>query len=730
MALVEIENYSMESHLCCTSFCAIFQHRKQSCPCPRKTSSVDFDPPLTVVVLKTSEKPPNKAVTPRSSTSKTSKSSDTSRSSTSSLSSSSGSDQVKRSSNPELTEKMNGGDHETKPSYGDLLINPDPINITSNQGSLKQSNLVNKNLLDGKPMRNASKNGVVLRARNVSGNGDTPRKSYVSSNGVTPRCSNVGGNGATQRVRYFSAYGMMGNIIMKPASEALNHLGNKAYKQGKFQEALALYDRAIPQEPSNLIYRCNRTDALIALGRLSEAIDECNEALRLDPNYDRTHRRLARVYVRLGKADEAISEFLKSGSYANKLNETGRGQTIKQHLNKCIEARNEGNWQTLLRETCMALLAGADSAPRIYALRAEALLKLNKHQEAAAACQKVLVFPIDFYIKIFGRVITAYLSTVAAQVCYSVGRSDDALARAQQAAELDPSNQEVRVIIDKVEKVSSARQNGNLLYYASKFSEACTIYSKGLELNPYNSVLLCNRAACRYSLGQFETALEDCNTALDVDPSYSKARRRRADCYTKVERWEAAIADYEMLVKEFPNDQDIARAVFDAKVQLKRSRGEDTTKMRFGSNLVSIKNIAQFRQCVASPEKFTSVLQLIEQLCKKFTSVEVDEHHDIMRSECVNYNIIPAFKIYKNGSRTKEIAGNKEDLLEELINMHFYPSVIVVVVSSDISSNQNHRVVKGHHRLGRDVFRLGPKLKENDGNRDGGVGGRKNKKER
>ena len=82
--------------------------------------------------------------------------------------------------------------------------------------------------------------------------------------------------------------------------------------------------------------------------------------------------------------------------------------------------------------------------------------------------------------------------------------------------------------------MKSARLSGNLLFKASKFSEAFVTYNEGLENDPYNAVLLCNRAACRSKLGQYEKAVEDCTTALNVRPSYSKARLRRADCNAKV----------------------------------------------------------------------------------------------------------------------------------------------------------------------------------------------------
>lgn len=109
---------------------------------------------------------------------------------------------------------------------------------------------------------------------------------------------------------------------------------------------------------------------------------------------------------------------------------------------------------------------------------------------------------------------------------------------AQQAARLDQSNKEVGVVVSKCRAVALARANGNKLFKASKFGEASAAYGGGLQHDPKNSVLLCNRAACRSKLGHWEKAIEDCTSALTVRPSYSKARLRRADCNAKVGREE------------------------------------------------------------------------------------------------------------------------------------------------------------------------------------------------
>jgi len=72
-------------------------------------------------------------------------------------------------------------------------------------------------------------------------------------------------------------------------------MGNEDYNNGRFQDALALYDAAIAIHPNKASYRSNRSAALTALGRLLEAVFECREAIQIEPRYKRAHYRLGNL---------------------------------------------------------------------------------------------------------------------------------------------------------------------------------------------------------------------------------------------------------------------------------------------------------------------------------------------------------------------------------------------------------------------------------------------------
>ncbi|RDX69482.1 Inactive TPR repeat-containing thioredoxin TTL3, partial [Mucuna pruriens] len=349
--------------------------------------------------------------------------------------------------------------------------------------------------------------------------------------------------------------------------EQLKIMGNEDYKNGRFVEALALYDAAIAIDPNKASYRSNRSAALTALGRLLEAVFECREAIKIESHYHRAHHRSGNLYFRLGEIDNAMYHYKQAGPEADP-DEIAKVKILHIHLNKCTDAHRLGDWNTLITETNNVISLGADSAPQIYALQAKALLKLRKHQDADKVMSKCPKFDVDECTKFFGPIGNANFLVTRAQVDLAVGRFEDALEAAQKATRLDSNNKEANKVMRKVRAITIARAKGNELFKASKFSEACITYAEGLDDDPYNSVLLCNRAACRSKLGKFEKAIDDCTAALNLRPSYSKARLRRADCNAKLQRWEASMQDYEILLKETPEDKEVKRAFLEAQAQL------------------------------------------------------------------------------------------------------------------------------------------------------------------
>ncbi|KAI3457380.1 hypothetical protein Pfo_014043 [Paulownia fortunei] len=467
--------------------------------------------------------------------------------------------------------------------------------------------------------------------------------------------------------------------------EELKRMGNDNYRKGLFAEAVSLYDKAIAISPGNAAYHFNRAAALMGLRRLVEAARECEEAIRLDPGYVRAHHRLGSLFLSLGQIENARKHICFPGQQPDPI-ELQKFQFVEKHLSKCTDARRVGDWRSTLREVDAAIASGADASPQLCACRAEALLKLHQLDDAFLAVSNIPnpapSTSLHSQSKIFGMLLEAYLYFVRTQIELARGRFDSALTAIEKAGQIDPCNVEISILLNNVRLVGRARARGNELFNSERFTEACSAYGEGLKLDPSNSVLYCNRAACWFKLGQWERSVDDCNQALRIQPNYIKALLRRAASNSKLERWSEAVRDYEVLRRELPDDNEVAESLFHAQVALKKSRGEEVHNMKFGGEVESVSGLEQFRAAISSPGasvvhfkvgssvECKQISPFLDTLCNRYPSinflkVDIEENAAIAHAE--NVRIVPTFKIYRKGIRVKEMICPSPEVLESSV---------------------------------------------------------------
>ncbi|XP_059663237.1 inactive TPR repeat-containing thioredoxin TTL3 [Cornus florida] len=492
--------------------------------------------------------------------------------------------------------------------------------------------------------------------------------------------ANVSGNTA-----FAGESAMVKRAMSSSDPEEVKKAGNELYRSGHIVEALSLYNRAIAISPDNAAYRSNRAAALTMLGRLGEAVRECEEAVRLDPGYVRSHQRLASLYIRLGQVENARHHLCFHGQQPD-TTELQKLHSLEKHLNRCSDARKIGDWKSALKECDAAIVAGAESSPQIIAGKAEAFLKLQQLEDADSSMSNIPKLdpypPSCSQTKFFGMHSEAFVLYVRAQVDMAFGRFENAVAAAEKAGLIDYSNIEVAMLLNNVKSVTRARARGKDLFDSGRFAEACTAYGEGLKYNLSNSVLYCNRGVCWSKLGLWEHSVEDCNQALKIQPNYTKALLRRAASNAKLERWVEAVRDYEALRRYLPGDNEVAESLHHAQVALKKFRGAEVHSMKFGSAMVEVTGLDQFKAAISSPgvslvhfmmasnQQCEQISPFVDLLCARYPSVNflkvnVEQSAAIAKAESVS--LVPTFNIYKNGDKVKEIISPRHQDLESLL---------------------------------------------------------------
>lgn len=99
-----------------------------------------------------------------------------------------------------------------------------------------------------------------------------------------------------------------------------------------------------------------------------------------------------------------------------------------------------------------------------------------------------------------------------------------------------------------LELSESYKSIGNDQFKERDYEGCITDYTKAIlhcpedgSCDEHLSVCYGNRAAAYVALGEFETALEDCCSALQINENYTKVLNRRSQCYEKLDRLEESL---------------------------------------------------------------------------------------------------------------------------------------------------------------------------------------------
>jgi len=158
--------------------------------------------------------------------------------------------------------------------------------------------------------------------------------------------------------------------------------------------------------------------------------------------------------------------------------------------------------------------------------------------------------------------------------CMALGQTKEAMDAFLTCTQLKPDNDDFRKSYDQARKELFKNMSdpeilkieGNECFKAGKIQDAINKYTTALnkigdkfddKMGGVKADLHANRAACYVQLYEPVKVKDDCDQALKIDPQHVKALLRRAQSLESLEKYNAALVDFEVVLKLEP-DCDLA----------------------------------------------------------------------------------------------------------------------------------------------------------------------------
>ncbi|QDS73548.1 hypothetical protein FKW77_000415 [Venturia effusa] len=363
------------------------------------------------------------------------------------------------------------------------------------------------------------------------------------------------------------------------AAEAHKASGNKFFKAKDYTKAIQEYSKAVDADPTSATYRSNRAAAYISANQFQEALEDAKAADLLDSDNPKILHRLARVYTSLGRPEEALAIYDQIQPPVS-AKDKAPAVMMLQHITQAKDhLRNSTSGSMVIHALDQAEkgLGYTVDRPRKWKLmRGEAYLKMGNVNSLGDA-QNVAISLLR------NNSQDPEALVLRGRTLYAQGENDKALQHFRKALECDPDFRDAVKYLRMVQKLDRMKEDGNALFKSGKYRDAVPVYTQALEVDPLNkgtnSKILQNRALCYTRMKEYTSAISDCERALQLDPSYTKARKTKAKALGLSGDWESAVKEYKSIAESNPSEPGIAQEVRNAELELKKSKRKDYYKI-------------------------------------------------------------------------------------------------------------------------------------------------------
>lgn len=340
------------------------------------------------------------------------------------------------------------------------------------------------------------------------------------------------------------------------AALALKARGNKLYSSKQYQQAVKLYSKAIECEEQAVFYS-NRAACYTNLNELDNVVQDCSDALRLDPSYIKALNRRATAREQIGGVDnlyEALCDFTAAAIIDNFTTQATTDsvervmkQLATEKAGQMLSTREprlpsatfiEAYLQAFRPQPSPQLPSNPSQGDETYLLAHEALSAKN--------------FPHAFTLYsesisqgISSPKLKAQAYNMRATFKFIMSDAKGALEDLEEATRVDDKSAQ-----SWVKKASVHMELG-------RPEEAMKDFEKALEVDPKNADVYYHRGQVYFITGEFSKAMTEYKQSTSLDPSFIFSHIQLAVALYKSGETEKAMHGFRKLIRENESSPEV-----------------------------------------------------------------------------------------------------------------------------------------------------------------------------
>jgi tetratricopeptide (TPR) repeat protein len=340
--------------------------------------------------------------------------------------------------------------------------------------------------------------------------------------------------------KYDLAFQDLSEMIRIDSKNPQTHylLGVINASSGDLLKAKNAFSTAIDLDPNFIDAYIARGKALDQLGLPTFALDDFDQALRINPSYHQANFYKGLIFVKQNNYEGAISSFTKAISFRNDAtyyferamayDSSKQFELALSDLNSAKSFLNSGIPNSdLLKKINSQIPSTAANAKIEKDKKTVINEKLKKCQDypeenAIVFCNEVLGLDQDNLSALVRR----------SQIYAIQNKNDLALRDLQEMLRIDPKNAQPHFLIG----LNNAR-TGNLISAKDDFSRAIELFPKFPDAYYARGVAL-------YQLGSPAPALDDFNKSIEINPSYHQANFYKGIIFFDQKNYDEAISNF------------------------------------------------------------------------------------------------------------------------------------------------------------------------------------------